>query len=103
LPHTWDFGPTDLAGRANKPLMIVAIARRLFGPMSSLVSLVSCASGERGKKRRGYRTISAATDVHWRNAVLATELAVICTKSEAALRLRKQSFVLDGEAVVLGL
>jgi hypothetical protein len=41
---TWDFGPTDLAGRANKPLMIVAIARRCFGPMSSLVSLVSCAS-----------------------------------------------------------
>jgi ATP-dependent DNA ligase len=28
---------------------------------------------------------------------------VICTKSEGALRLRKQSFVLDGEAVVLGL
>ena len=42
----WDFGPTDLAGRANKPFMIVAIARRCFGPMSSLVSLVSCASGE---------------------------------------------------------
>ena len=31
--------------------LIVAIARRCFGPMSSLVSLVSCASGERGTKR----------------------------------------------------
>jgi hypothetical protein len=40
--HFW---PTDLAGRANKPLMIVAIARRCFGPMLSLVSLVSCAPG----------------------------------------------------------
>jgi len=46
--NIWDFGPTDLTGRANKPLMIVAIARWYFGPMSCLVSLVSCASGDRG-------------------------------------------------------
>src|SRR5213592_764838 len=57
----WDFAPTDLAGRANKPLMIVAIARRCFGPMSSLVSLVSWCQGRfapvsASKRRNNKRT-----------------------------------------------
>jgi len=45
-----------LAGRANKPLIIVAIAELMFQPDVVPVSLVSCASGERGTKRRGHRT-----------------------------------------------